>query len=110
MHFQTAILLSDFPTELHPVGITKAGNLHVCMSCGYKSAHKGHVTTHFRLKHMPQDPSSCHICHKTFKNSFYRDNHRRQVHGITNQMMMGECHVPENFQNFEPDYDCQVLS
>jgi len=107
---ETPFLSLLIPTEYQPVGITKAGNLHVCMTCGYKSNNKSHVITHFRIKHLPQVKSSCHICHKVFKNSYYRDTHRRQAHGITNEMMMGECQVPENFQNIETDDDCQVLS
>jgi len=91
-----------------PVGISKHGNMHVCLTCGYQSSKKYNVVTHFRIKHMPQVQSSCHVCHKVFKNSHYRDTHRRQAHGISREMMQGAYQVPANFQNLEED--CHIIS
>ena len=81
--------------------------MHVCLTCGYQSNRKGNVVTHFRIKHLPQVKSSCHVCHKVFKNSYYRDTHRKTAHGITREMMQGAYQVPANFQSEEDD--CQVI-
>ena len=85
------------------MGISKHGNMHVCMVCGYK-AKKSHVMVHYQVKHLPQVESSCHVCQKVFKNSYYRDIHRRQVHGITREMMQASCQVPPSYQSYGDNY------
>ena len=80
--------------------------MHVCMTCGYKSPYISHVKTHYYVKHTPQVRASCHICQKVFKNAFYRDTHRRQVHGITKEMMKASCEIPQ----YDDGDDCQVLT
>jgi len=69
------------------LGITKVGQMFVCLSCGYKSNDGSNARCHFRLKHLPQEEAACHVCNRVFKNSFYRDRHRARAHGITKKML-----------------------
>jgi len=71
------------------LGITKVGGVFVCMLCGYKSNDGSNARCHYKLKHMPQEQAVCHVCNKSFKNSFYRDRHRAKAHGITKKMLKG---------------------
>ena len=63
------------------------GERHVCMKCGGTFNRKDHAKRHVINQHIPQAEASCHVCHKTFKNAYYRDTHRSQEHGITKRMM-----------------------
>merc|ERR1711974_517680 len=63
------------------------GERHVCMKCGGSFNRKDHAKRHVINQHIPQPEASCHVCHKTFKNAYYRDTHRSQEHGITKRMM-----------------------
>ena len=69
------------------------------MTCGYRTGKKDHAVRHFKVKHAPQIRSSCHVCHKVFRNAYYRDIHRRQAHRITNEMMQATCEIPD-FQDY----------
>ena len=77
-------------------GITKVDNVYVCLACGYRSTDSSNARCHFKLRHAPQQEASCHICHKTFKNAFYRDRHRAKTHGITKRMLR-DSKGPVNF-------------
>ena len=68
-------------------GITKYEGQHHCMTCGYKSQYRWNVVTHYKLKHLPQKPTPCHICKQVFRNPLYRDNHLKRDHGISKGLM-----------------------
>ena len=69
------------------MAIAKQDNLHVCLKCGYKTNRSSSVLSHYRMKHMPQVPASCQVCHKVLKNAYYRNMHLRKVHGLTRDML-----------------------
>ena len=69
------------------VQISERGGEFVCLRCGKKFGIGSNARRHYRLVHLPQSQASCHICHKVFKNSYQRDGHRSQVHGITKSML-----------------------
>jgi len=80
--------------DAHAV-IRKYQGLHHCMICGYKSNRSYNAVTHYKLKHAPQVPSTCQICNQVFRNPIFRDNHLKQVHGISKGLM--KAGVPFNF-------------
>merc|ERR1712029_768242 len=69
------------------VGISKFDNMFVCLKCGYKSNRKTNAIVHYKVKHLPQQTATCHICGKEFRNFVGRDRHRKEVHGISKAMM-----------------------
>jgi len=71
--------------EHDTIGISKIGKLHMCNRCGYESKRRDNVITHIKIKHLPQNPSPCHICNQVFRNELYRDNHCKKAHGISKQ-------------------------
>ena len=81
-------------SDAHAV-IRKYQGLHHCMICGYKSNRSYNAVTHYKLKHAPQVPSTCQICNQVFRNPIFRDNHLKQVHGISKGLM--KAGVPFNF-------------
>jgi len=74
------------------------GERHVCMKCGGTFNRKDHAKRHVINQHIPQAEASCHVCHKTFKNAYYRDTHRSQEHGITKRMMEMKRYSLSNWQ------------
>ena len=76
-----------FSSEQEGDWIGKYDGKYVCVRCGYQTAKKDHAKRHFIRMHAPQQPSTCHVCHKVFRNSFNRDEHRAKEHKITKKMM-----------------------
>ena len=81
------IELLHFSAEQEAQGIAKFEGRFVCMLCGYKSKYSSHAKLHFRTQHLPQQPATCHVCQRVFRNPDHRDDHRLKKHGITKAMM-----------------------
>ena len=72
--------------ESATTGICKIDGIFVCVTCGRRFKDKYVAQRHFKLVHQPQQQASCHICGKTFKSEFYRNEHRTKEHRITVKM------------------------
>ena len=66
------------------------------MNCGMKFNKKSNADDHFIRKHMPAQPSQCHVCYKHFRNPPALKRHRSKAHGITNRMMKCLPSVPKS--------------
>ena len=86
------------------VGISKFDNMFVCLKCGYKSNRKTNAIVHYKVKHLPQQTATCHICGKEFRNFVGRDRHRKEVHGISKAMMKQGEMIPIE-SNEQPFHD-----
>ena len=86
---------ADLQTLMAQWIVNDGAGKFVCMKCGAKFNYKHHTQRHFKNKHVQQQPASCHVCHKEFRNEEYRDLHRSQVHGITKKMMKAAGNLPE---------------
>ena len=68
-------------------GISKVGNDYICLVCGHLSKTLSNAKGHYKFKHLPQTPAECEVCHKVFKNTRSRNEHRGRVHKISNSML-----------------------
>merc|ERR1712126_786593 len=71
------------------MGIKEPGSVDswICINCGMKFSKKSNADDHFIRKHLPAQPSPCHVCHKIFRNPPALKRHRSKAHGITEIMM-----------------------
>ena len=72
------------------MGISKVGNDYVCLVCGRLSKTLSNAKGHYKFKHLPQTPAQCEVCHKVFKNTRSRNEHRGRVHKINNTMLANQ--------------------
>jgi len=73
--------------EMLEKGVVKADGTYYCLNCGRNFNCKSNARKHFKTQHLPQQEYKCQVCHKIFKNKYYRNQHRKEVHGITSIMM-----------------------
>ena len=86
----------EFSGTLVEEGLAKDGHQFLCVVCGYRSAKRHNVKTHYRLRHKPQVESSCEVCEQTFRNVLQRDRHRVKAHGITKLMLGSDLRLMAN--------------
>jgi len=85
---------------------TAYGDKYACLSCGHAFSLKGDALKHFRNIHIPQPQATCHVCHKVYKNAFYRNKHLTRAHGITQTMMRsGSGYVQNHLEVSLEDHD-----
>ena len=88
--------------EQPPQGIIKGSEGYICMQCGRKFKDRSSAYRHYKNLHTPVKEAKCHVCEKTFKNAYKRNEHRAKVHGITQMMMKNQAMVPKA-ELSEPD-------
>ena len=90
--------------EQPPQGIVKGSEGYICMQCGrkFKIKYRSSAYRHYRNLHMPVKEAKCHVCDKTFKNAYKRNDHRTRRHGITQKMMKNQAMLPKA-ELSEPD-------
>ena len=58
-----------------------------CLKCGKTLYNAVSGKRHYASRHQPNEPMECSICNKMLKNLQARNQHLRQMHGITTAMM-----------------------
>ena len=54
-----------------------------CLKCGKTLSSFSTANRHYRIYHLPNQPSSCPICKKVFKNKMYKADHMRNAHKLS---------------------------
>ena len=65
-----------------------------CLKCGKTLYNAVSGKRHYASRHQPNEPMECTICNKMLKNLQARNQHLRQMHGITTAMMKNEILPP----------------
>ena len=58
-----------------------------CLKCGKTLSTISNANRHYRIHHLPNQPSRCPICKLVFKNKMYKGDHMRNVHKLSASAM-----------------------
>ena len=54
-----------------------------CLKCGKTLSCDSSARRHYQLYHLSNQPATCPVCKKVFKNRLYRGDHLRKAHNIS---------------------------
>ena len=67
-----------------------------CLKCGKTLSSFATANRHYKIYHLPNQPSSCPICKKIFKNKMYKGDHMRNVHKLSAYAMRNTYKPPSS--------------
>ncbi len=66
-----------------------------CSTCGKQLSNITNGRRHFASAHQWNQPATCKICQKSFKNPQTRDSHLRQTHHVSPAMIKNAVRIPK---------------